>query len=118
MPKAKPTQVIVHRIELQEKEREYLEQVVAGQTVKNIVVPVAIAGGIAGAGYLGYKALNAAYEWGDDVVDDLKRQYADTKKQAEAVANVSATVTDNALENSPVGGVWRVTRWMFGGSLI
>ena len=25
MPKQKPTQVIVHRIELQEKEREYLE---------------------------------------------------------------------------------------------
>ena len=25
MPKAKPTQVIVHRIELQEKEREMLE---------------------------------------------------------------------------------------------
>ena len=118
MPKAKPTHVVVHRIELQEKEREYLEQMVAGQTVKNIVVPAAIAGGIAGAGYLGYKALNAAYEWGDDVVDDLKREYTDAKEKAETVAKVGVSVSDTVLENSPVGGVWRVTRWMFGGSII
>ena len=70
MPKAKPTQVIVHRIELQEKEREALEALVTGQTVKNVVVPVAVAGGVGMAGYLGYKGLKEAYDWGEDFFDN------------------------------------------------
>lgn len=70
MPKAKPTQVIVHRIELQEKERDMLEAVVVGQTVKNVVVPVAVAGGVGMAGYLGYKGLKEAYDWGEDFFDN------------------------------------------------
>ena len=37
MPKAKPTQVIVHRIELQESEREMVELAVAGNVVTNAV---------------------------------------------------------------------------------
>ena len=111
MPKAKPTHVVVHRIELQEKEREYLEQVVAGQTVKNIVVPVAIAGGVAGAGYLGYKALNAAYEWGDDVVDDLKREYTIHKERVETTAKVGGIYLDRAP--GPLGNVYRVGKWLF-----
>ena len=70
MPKAKPTQVIVHRIELQEKERDMLEAVVVGQTVKNVVVPVAVAGGVGMAGYLGYKGLKEAYDWGEDFFEN------------------------------------------------
>jgi len=35
MPKSKPDQVIVHRIELQESERRVLEQVAAGYTFRN-----------------------------------------------------------------------------------
>ena len=60
MPKAKPTQVIVHRIELQEKEREYLEALQTTQSIKN----VAYAGSavvVAGIGYLGWKTLHEAY---------------------------------------------------------
>ena len=60
MPKAKPTQVIVHRIELQEKEREFLEALQTTQSIKN----VAIAGSavvVAGIGYLGWKTLHEAY---------------------------------------------------------
>jgi len=57
MPKAKPTQVIVHRIELQEKERDALEAYIAGNTVKNVVIPTAAIAGVGAAGYLGYKAL-------------------------------------------------------------
>jgi hypothetical protein len=60
MPKAKPTQVIVHRIELQEKERDALEAIVTGQTVKNVVVPVVAGGAVVSASYLSYKALKAA----------------------------------------------------------
>ena len=36
MPKSKPTQVIVHRRELQESERRILEQVTAGYTFRNV----------------------------------------------------------------------------------
>jgi len=70
MPKAKPTQVIVHRIELQEKERDALEAIVAGQTVKNVVVPIVAGAGIASASYLSYKALKAAFDWGEDAIDE------------------------------------------------
>ncbi len=77
MPKAKPTQVIVHRIELQEKERDALEAIVAGQTVKNVVVPVVAGTAVASASYLSYKALKASYDWGDDAVD---RWYERVKK--------------------------------------
>ena len=54
MPKAKPTQVIVHRIELQEKERELIEAVTATQTMKNLAYAGAAVGGTAVA-YLGWK---------------------------------------------------------------
>jgi hypothetical protein len=37
MPKAKPTQVIVHRIELQQSERDAMEAALAGQFVTNAV---------------------------------------------------------------------------------
>jgi len=57
MPKAKPTQVIVHRIELQEKEREYLEAYAATQSLKNLAY-VGGAVSVAGLGYLGYKSLH------------------------------------------------------------
>jgi len=77
MPKAKPTQVIVHRIELQEKERDALETIVAGQTVKNVVVPAVQGAAVASASYLSYKALKAMYDWGDDAVD---RWYERVKK--------------------------------------
>ena len=111
MPKAKPTHVVVHRIELQEKEREYLEQVVAGQTVKNIVVPAAITAGVAGAGYLGYKALNAAYDWGDDAIDNLKREYTEHKEKAETAAKVSGVYLETSP--GPLGNFYRVGKWLF-----
>ena len=59
MPKAKPTQVIVHRIELQEKEREALDAWIAGKTLKN--VGVAAAG--ASVPFLGYLSYKAWKEW-------------------------------------------------------
>jgi len=77
MPKAKPTQVIVHRIELQEKEREMLEAVAMAQTVKNIVVPAAVVGGVGVASYVGYKATKAAFGWTEDIVSDIKEMVND-----------------------------------------
>ena len=57
MPKAKPTQVFVHRIELQEKEREYLEAYAVGQTMKNLAYAAA-AVGVTAVGYLGWKTFH------------------------------------------------------------
>lgn len=65
MPKAKPDQVIVHRIELQEKERDLLEAAVAGKVVRDVALPVA---GVAGV-YVAYKAAKAAYGWTEDFFD-------------------------------------------------
>ena len=64
MPKAKPTQVIVHRIELQEKEREMLETLVVGKTVNNLLQPVLAAG----AAYTAWMAAKATHGFVDDEV--------------------------------------------------
>jgi hypothetical protein len=60
MPKAKPTQVIVHRIELQEKEREMLEVFATTQTMKNLGYTAAAVGGV-GVAYLGWKTLHDVF---------------------------------------------------------
>jgi len=57
MPKAKPTQVIVHRIELQEKEREFLETLQTTQSIKNLAY-AGSAVGVTAVGYLGYKTVH------------------------------------------------------------
>ena len=72
MPKAKPTQVIVHRIELQEKERDMLESLVVTKSISNMLIPTAAIAGVGMAGYIGYKAANAFFDWGVDIVDEVK----------------------------------------------
>jgi len=72
MPKAKPSQVIVHRIELQEKERDMLESLVVTKSISNMLIPTAAIAGVGMAGYIGYKAANAFFDWGEDVVDGVK----------------------------------------------
>lgn len=104
MPKAKPTQVIVHRIELQSKEREALEALVVGQTVKNVVVPTAVVAGVGSAAYLSYKALKTAYDWGNDVVDDIKA----TPIGAYAEATVK---TDGQVLPTGLRGIYRLISW-------
>ena len=59
MPKAKPDQVIVHRIELQEKEREFLETVQTTHAMKNLAYTGA-AVGVTAIGYLGWKTYHEA----------------------------------------------------------
>ena len=77
MPKAKPDQVVVHRIELQGKERELLEVMAMAQATKNIVMPVAVVGGVGAASYIGYKTAKALAGWTEDLVDDLKEMVDD-----------------------------------------
>jgi len=105
MPKAKPTQVIVHRIELQEKERDALDAYIAGSTVKNIVVPTAIVAGVGAAGYIGYKALKQAYDWGEDAIDQAQDSFrewsADPKRQG----------IKEGIKVTPLGKFFEVGKW-------
>ena len=71
IPKSAPSQVIVHRIELQSTERGYLEQYVVANTIRNVVIPSAVVAGVGSAAYLGYKGLKAFFEWGTDVPEEL-----------------------------------------------
>ena len=58
MPKSKPTQVIVHRVELQEKERELAELLIATKSLENVsnsVKGIGIGVGMTVVGYFGIK---------------------------------------------------------------
>ena len=105
MPKAKPSQVIVHRIELQDKEREMLQGYVGGTVVKNAVVPAAIAVGVGSAAYIGYKAAKAAYGWTEDIVEDIKNTpmgiYAD-----------SVSKSGGQTLPPPLRGLYRFASWL------
>ena len=102
MPKAKPTQVIVHRIELQEKERDALDAYIAGSTVKNVVIPVAAVAGVGAAGYLGYKTLKEAYGWTEDIVEEWVDGYK------EHAGSIDAQVE---RQPGPLGNFYRVAKW-------
>jgi len=65
MPKSKPTQVITHRIELQEKERKMLEQVVMTNTISKGIPALIAAGGIGLAGFGLYMFLQEVYGFKD-----------------------------------------------------
>ena len=81
-----------------------LEQVVAGQTVKNVVIPAAIVGGVGAAGYLGYKALKEAYDWGEDLVENLTDEYKKNKGAADVLLE---------KQPGPIGNFYRVGKWFF-----
>ena len=75
MPKAKPTQVIVHRIELQEKERELLEPFVKAKEVEQYgktAATVAAAGALGVAVYVGWWTTDAMFGWMNKAGDKLE----------------------------------------------
>lgn len=94
MPKAKPDQVIVHRIELQETERATLEAALAGRFVTNAVS--ATGATLAGLGsilapFAGAISAMAAlwladrtFEGIKETIDDVKSMY-ESSKQANSV---------------------------------
>lgn len=99
MPKAKPTQVIVHRIELQESEREMLELAVAGNVATNVVsaagtvftgigsmlAPFAPAFGALAAMWIGDRTLDAVREDGERRKQEIEREYAESKPTYDAI---------------------------------
>lgn len=104
MPKAKPDQVVVHRIELQEKERDALEAYVAGQTVKNVVLPATLAVGVGVAGFIGYKAAKSAYNWGQDAFDDLK-DLGDDVMESVVGKKTYTNERDGTTYTNPLAGI-------------
>jgi len=74
MPKSKPTSVIVHRVELQQKERELLEQYVVTNSIAKGFPMLLIGGGIAGLAYIAYYVANELYDlWDEGITDSFKR---------------------------------------------
>lgn len=92
MPRSKPTEVFVHRIEFSPKEREWVEAYMAAQTVKNLVVPAAAGAGV----YVAYKAARAAYGWTEDIVDKVR----ENRSSVEAGVNASMA--------GPIVDVWNL----------
>jgi len=82
MPKAKPTQVIVHRIEAGTWERENLLKPVAevGKTARmiNSVALVGVAGAAIGAPLVAWKIGQAAFGWTETLGETVKGAWEST----------------------------------------
>ena len=48
-----------------------LDVLVAGQTAKNLLIPVAVVAGVGTASYIGYKAAKAAFGWAEDIPEKI-----------------------------------------------
>ena len=89
MPKAKPTHVIVHRIELQEKERELLEPFVKAKEVEQYgktAATVAAAGALGVAVYVGWWTTDALFGWmnkAGDKIDEFKARVDEYDSQSD-----------------------------------
>ena len=79
MPKAKPDQVIVHRIELQEKERELLEPFVKAKEVEQVaksVAMVGVAGAVGVGAWIAWWTCDAVFGWmgkAKDKIDEVQQ---------------------------------------------
>ena len=116
MPKAKPDQVVVHRIELQGKERELLEMAVGANAIGKVAVPAVLAGGVAVAGYVGYKAAKAAYGWTEDIVDDMKEIVRDKVVEPIVGADSYTNPRTGQTYKNPLAG-WPVLGSLFGSGI-
>lgn len=102
MPKAKPTQVIVHRVELQEKERDMLEVAVGAKVAKELGQTTAIIAGVGAASWLAYKSLKPN-GWAEDFVDEVK------KTPAYAIGVAASQTQQGRLFTTGL----RLTNWLF-----
>jgi hypothetical protein len=78
MPKAKPTEVILHRISFADKEREALEAVVMGKTIESVSKSASMLVTGVGAGfmaYAGYWTLQAVFNFAGDAENWMKSKW-------------------------------------------
>ena len=103
MPKSKPDQVITHRIEFNNKERELLEEYMKSKSaesmtsaVKNAAVPL----GIVFIGGVAYFIADGVYEFWEKQRDRVAAHYTKVKER----------VTDPSFERAKedTGSWWRV----------
>ena len=79
MPKAKPTHVIVHRIELQEKERELIEPFVKAKEVEQMAKSasmVVTAGALGVGAWVAWWTFDTVFGWmgnARDKIDEVKQ---------------------------------------------
>jgi predicted outer membrane lipoprotein len=99
MPKSKPSQVIVHRIELQQSERDMLELAVAGRTATNAVsaigsvfsgvgtmlAPFAPAFGLLTALWIGDRTLDVVKEDAERRKQEIETEYSQSKARYDAL---------------------------------
>ena len=106
MPKAKPTQVIVHRIELQEKEREMLEPFVKAKEVEQYgrtAATVAAAGALGVAVYVGWWTTDALFGWMNKAGDKLDEMASRLKEYDD---QTESDLTGMVKSTSPLARIW------------
>jgi hypothetical protein len=133
MPQAKPSQVIVHRIELQQSERQMLKEYVEVhqkqqwiQTAGKVAAPLAITGAVVGSAYiatLAWKEIEEALVSLDPVG---KFQEFSEQVRGNSWFKILDTANDYAKyfiinpldplqeESGPAAGAERLTEWFFG----
>jgi len=112
MPKAKPTQVIVHRIELQQSERDALEAALAGRFVTNAVSATgSVLTGVGNflAPFSGVFGALAALWIGDRTLDAVRRDAEDRKIEIEEGYAEGKSVYDTIIS------AWLNTKYAEGG---
>jgi len=106
MPKAKPTQVIVHRIELQEKEREMLEPFVKAKEVEQYgktAATIAAAGALGVGVYVAWWTTDALFGWMGKAKDKLDEMAARLKEYDD---QTDMDVMGMAKSSSPLARIW------------
>jgi len=83
MPKRKPDQVIVHRLELQDKEREALELFVASTSVKNVGIGVGAVALPLGIAVTAFGAVIAAWV-AKEGIEELLTKWEGFQKEAQS----------------------------------
>ena len=101
MPKAKPTQIITHRIELGQYERDRLGPFIESKAVANNLqsAGIAIAGlGVVAGAYAAYKIGHSLYGWADDIYDGIRENMRKAKEGWSKPVN--ADTFENPFDNS------------------
>ena len=106
MPKSKPDQVIVHRIELQEKERELIEPFVKAKEVEQYgktAATIAAAGALGVGVYVAWWTTDAMFGWmgkAKDKLDELAVRLKEYDDQTDM------DVMGMAKSTSPLARIW------------